>query len=460
MTNRLLQVDKWISKANIAKAQLPADNESKDASREMELRHAASNGHDFTVQMLVMSDGIDKDAADNTGMTALLHAASNGRNSTIHMLVKTLGADKGAKDTTGRMALHHAASNGHSSTVRVLVSAHGANMEAKDTSGMTALHYAASNGHRSAVWMLVSGLGANREAKDTSGMTALHYAVSKGHSSVVWMLVWPLRANKHAKDTRGMTLLHHAASNGHNSTVLLLSKTLGCDKEIKDTNGWTALYHAASNGHDSTVKLLAKDTDIEITEEVVVTSAGNDQHGRQLIELLLRNGAHAPLHRFSKDAAMYLLQNWFNELAVEEFACLKLLAEDGYSVSELAELVSQQTQFDDANDCHIQFLDSKEEFAHQELCAHSYTSKSHEENRLPDNDHQFFSHPDVFYHQQDQLQRKVAMCCGIGWSIEKTNFTSWNNKLSEQAEIVYDSKTIPNRIRNQVFKHPTRRNIF
>jgi ankyrin repeat protein len=64
---------------------------------------------------------VDKEAKDYNGLTALHHAASNGHDATVWLLVREIRVDKEAKGNNGLMALHHAAFNGHDTTVRLLV---------------------------------------------------------------------------------------------------------------------------------------------------------------------------------------------------------------------------------------------------------------------------------------------------------------------------------------------------
>ncbi|KAF8242130.1 ankyrin, partial [Wilcoxina mikolae CBS 423.85] len=80
----------------------------------------AANGHKATVRLL-LDIGAHRKAKDSKGRTALHHAASNGRDTTVQLLVKTLGADMEAKDGYNWTALHYAAGNGHDTTVELLV---------------------------------------------------------------------------------------------------------------------------------------------------------------------------------------------------------------------------------------------------------------------------------------------------------------------------------------------------
>jgi len=189
---------------------------------------SAVRGDDMTIRLLIDWDA--KEAKDSKGGTALHHAASNGHDSTVRMLVETLGAYKEAKNDIGETALHHAASNGHNSTVYMLVETLGADKEAKNNQGETALHCAAWDGHDSTVRMLVETLGANKEAKDRYGGTALHDAASNGYDSTVRMLVETLGVDKEAKDSQGQTALHFAAVHCHESTVQLLVNELDANR--------------------------------------------------------------------------------------------------------------------------------------------------------------------------------------------------------------------------------------
>jgi len=81
---------------------------------------SAARGDDTTIRLLIDWDA-NKEAMDDEGRTALHHAAFNGHNPTVRMLIETIGVDKDAKDAEGWTAVHHAAKNDQESTVRLLV---------------------------------------------------------------------------------------------------------------------------------------------------------------------------------------------------------------------------------------------------------------------------------------------------------------------------------------------------
>jgi hypothetical protein len=116
--------------------------------------------------------------------------------------------------------------------------------------------------------------------------------------------------------------------------------------------------------------------------------------------------------------------SWFKKTAL--FPSSSAVIPDGrddlhhcFPISEIVEYLLQQTHFPDNNGFNIQFLDSKAEFSHLESCALSSARRSWEENRLHDNDNQFFLNPDLIYHQQDQLQRDMALCCRFRGAVDK-----------------------------------------
>ncbi|KAF8241172.1 ankyrin, partial [Wilcoxina mikolae CBS 423.85] len=119
--------------------------------------------------------------------TALHHAAANGHETTVELLVKTLGADKEAKDGNNCTALHHAAAKGHDMTVELLVKTLGADMEVKNRMGWASLHLAVIRGDESTMRLLAI-CGANIESEDIGKRTALHWAAMFGHKTTVQLL--------------------------------------------------------------------------------------------------------------------------------------------------------------------------------------------------------------------------------------------------------------------------------
>ncbi len=160
----------------------------------------------------------------------LRQAAKRGDVEATNLLLQQ-GANIDAADNSGETPLHIAAFNSSSEVGRVLLE-RGANIEAADKAGWTPLHYAAQKGHSEVVKVLLDAK-ANIDAADKGGRTPLNYAAQWGHSEVVKILL-EQGANKDAADNYGNTPLHDAAFNGRSEMVkaLLEKGALVSDKII------------------------------------------------------------------------------------------------------------------------------------------------------------------------------------------------------------------------------------
>ncbi|KAF8248526.1 ankyrin, partial [Wilcoxina mikolae CBS 423.85] len=81
---------------------------------------AAKKGYESKVGELLRAAATDKDAWDKSGRTALHHAAENGHESILQMLLDQ-GVNKDISDNLGQTALHLAGGKGHMVIVRKLL---------------------------------------------------------------------------------------------------------------------------------------------------------------------------------------------------------------------------------------------------------------------------------------------------------------------------------------------------
>src|SRR5579862_7018293 len=102
---------------------------------------AAENGNKDAVEAVLAKKGMKVNAKESTfGMTALHVAASKGHTEIVELLLAN-GSDIEAKEETGRTPLHTAAFRGHATVVEVLI-AKGANVNALTNDGKTPLDWA------------------------------------------------------------------------------------------------------------------------------------------------------------------------------------------------------------------------------------------------------------------------------------------------------------------------------
>ena len=209
-----------------------------------------------SLDLLINTFGLDKDAEANNGATALHYAAANGHPDIVRLLIDAGQLDAKAKDNNGATALHWAAAYGHSEIVRLLIGTYEQDPKAESNNGTMALHLAAAGGYPKTVQLLIDIHKQDPKTKATNGATALHYAAANGHSEVVQLLIGTYEQDPKTKSNKGVTALHEAAAGGHIEVVRFLIGTGQLDPEVKTNDGTTALHYAAANGHPEVVRLL------------------------------------------------------------------------------------------------------------------------------------------------------------------------------------------------------------
>ena len=161
-------------------ARAPAD--------ESPVADAVMRGDSARVRLLI-TQGLDVNAAQPDGMTALHWAAQRGDAGGAQMLMYA-GARVDAVTRNGNYTpLHLAARNGRSVTVKALLAA-GADVNAMTSTGAaTALHFAASNGDPLTVMALLDK-GASVDTREGAwGQTPLMWAASANRLAALDMLI-------------------------------------------------------------------------------------------------------------------------------------------------------------------------------------------------------------------------------------------------------------------------------
>lgn len=193
----------------------------KDPAGRTALMYAASEGHKYSVQILIESNA-DRSIIDSEGATARDYAEyekkydiqnylkvdnrPNIHQATIDGLMEKVkrmveeGMDINTRDDYGRTPLHLAAANNHTIDMRVLIDL-GAMINAQDKRNRTPLMYAAADGKRGAAVLLVSKL-ADVNIQDVDGMTALDWSRNGGNADLVNFLAL-ITENKIQTDRNG-----------------------------------------------------------------------------------------------------------------------------------------------------------------------------------------------------------------------------------------------------------------
>jgi uncharacterized protein len=265
----------------------------------------------------LISQGVDINHVDNTGVTPLIQAVmlQNRDNAKTafgfiqHFLTFKPKIDlqqNAAAGNGGFTALHMAARWGHPDTVGILLD-NGATLELKSlATGATALHYATLGNQIDTVKFLIKRK-ANTEAVDKLGTTPLTEAVQLFLTDMVAVLADAgANLNVRSKANALVTPLTAAAGNPNPTKArenLAIMNTLlakGADVDFASSNGTTALMAAArqtdnSLGTTRATLLINKGAKLDLTDDrgqtalMLAAGAGNEK----LVKLLMDKGANA-----------------------------------------------------------------------------------------------------------------------------------------------------------------------
>ena len=284
------------------------------------LSHAAENGHERVVQIL-LDKGADPNLADKSGRTALLWAVLNDHRAVAEQLLAR-GADVQGRDHDQWTALSFAVRNGSTPMANLLLDM-GADVSATIKGGYTALHLAVSFAAPALIHLLVRkgasmsssnsnentpleyavrckdvsmvelllDLGASFSTPFPRAWTAIHEAINHEDASLIRLLV--RRCSDVFVGQHGWTRLHLAAISGDSSSVREQLEQ-GVDRNAKDRNGLLPLHWAAARSHENVVKLLLQmDAEIQAKDNEGMTAlhhaASRDNEGT--VRALLEKGA-------------------------------------------------------------------------------------------------------------------------------------------------------------------------
>lgn len=153
---------------------------------------AASNGHEGCLRELLehTEDSTVMDARDAHGQTPLMLAVANGHQSTVELLI-VYGSQLEAVDKWRRTALFRGAAFGQEQCIQLLLD-QDVSPTRRDWLGKTAFHLAAQCGQVGVLRKLLDMLE-NAESvhdlADKDGLTPLHWAAYEGHEGCVDLLI-------------------------------------------------------------------------------------------------------------------------------------------------------------------------------------------------------------------------------------------------------------------------------
>ena len=174
------------------------------------------------VAALIERGGCGINESDCMGFTPLMHAARQGNEGVVQLLLAQDDINPDKPDNYGRTPLWRASFNGHEGLVKLLLAQNDVNPEQVNLFGQTPLLWASSNGHEGAVKMLLARNNVNPNKPGTYGQTPLLRASQEGHEGVVKLLLKRDDVNPDMPKYFGETPLWWASLMGHHGVVRLL----------------------------------------------------------------------------------------------------------------------------------------------------------------------------------------------------------------------------------------------
>ncbi|RAK88850.1 ankyrin, partial [Aspergillus costaricaensis CBS 115574] len=168
---------------------------------------------------------IDVNEVDNSGLSPLAHAAYNGNESIVSLLLSKQGIRPDMRAFSGRTPFGYAAGRGHLNIIKMLLATGKVDPDSVDYAGLTPIVYAADAQHEDVVSFLLNTGRVNPNRKDSRDMTLLSRAAHRGHGSIVRILLDFGVKDLNSRDKYGRTPLLHAALRGHENIVKSLLST-------------------------------------------------------------------------------------------------------------------------------------------------------------------------------------------------------------------------------------------
>ena len=284
------------------------DINSHDDQGWTSLHHAAANGHEEIVDLL-LQENVSIEAKNEEGDTALALAVLAGHSESARMLIdngaNALDTDLAGRNLIYRIAIKDPSSTrqGHLETIQILVD-HGIDVDQKDDEDRCAIYTATKLSNFKVVQTLIS-CNASLELRSPTLWTPLHSAASSDKE--IAQLLIQSGSNLKARDNTGWTPFHVAARFGQPEILELLWRGAPDGLELRDEDGRTPLHHA----HDEVESmqwLLEHKVDVNattLTNETTLMVAA-EYNLEESVSVLLENGASPRARDTSESTALHV----------------------------------------------------------------------------------------------------------------------------------------------------------
>ena len=173
------------------------------------LTHAARQGNEGVVRLLLTRDDINPDKPDNDGRTPLWWASINGHEGVAKLLLARDDVNPDKPDNNSGTPLWWASCYKHEGVVKLLLARNDVNPNKVNNFGATPLSWASQGGCEGVVKLLLKRDDVNPNMPKYHGRTPLWWASAKGHQGVVELLLAHKDIDPHSIDEAYETLTLH-----------------------------------------------------------------------------------------------------------------------------------------------------------------------------------------------------------------------------------------------------------
>ena len=227
--------------------------------------HAAWQGDEGVVQLLLTWDDINLDKPDNNGGTPLWWASYYAHVGVVKLLLARDDINPDKPDKGGQTPLWWVSFHGYEGVAKLLLARDDVNPDKPNNDGVTPLWRASSIRHEGMAKLLLTRDDINPNKPNSDGETPLWWASSNEHEWLVKLLLARNDVNPNKPDMRGVTPLAQACNRGHEGIVKLLLKRddINPNMNMPQYPDQTPLLWASFDGHPGIVKLLLAHKDLD-----------------------------------------------------------------------------------------------------------------------------------------------------------------------------------------------------